>query len=468
MRMKKYLTTLLLGLIFIGGVSSCNSVNNNAPDPVEEGVLRLSENGNSMSIVLYPGETRTIDVDSPGVSDIVGKGNNAHWKVLYNKKEGAVSITAPIDVTIGEGKILVSGVDKAGRTLKGTIHASLHDYSNPYGAFVLNEGNAWGTPPGMGSLIYISPVNTAIPNIYFNLNGKKLGHATQDMFESHGKYYIIAQNHHSETDGMLTIVDAKTLKKIKNKTWGNKELNWPTHVAVLDDSHIYLRDNEGIWRYDSAADKLTFVEGSKGARKNVMIVLHGKVIASNENQLQIISAERDKVEKSVEFPANISGLAHSGDGHFYASYLNGDEAGIVKIDGKTYKSLKENKITDESAPLLDASYAASSSISAKGDTIYYSGTESTIYRHIFSTNTSKLMVDTKLALNPEHQITYNTAQVHPLTGHVYFNTLKYLGADFLDNTIYRFDMTGDEAKLVERFDDITRFPAGIFFPTPKQ
>lgn len=487
--MKKKFSALFIGLMLIIGVSSCNSLEDdflNLQKEVKElreqmkkdeeakkeqdanmPFIKLSEEGSTMPLVFYPGETQTIKVQSKDLTDIVGESTNPSWKVLYDEKEGKVFITAPVDVTTGGSDILVSGVNSKGQVFRGNLATSINDYSNPYGTFVLNEGSAWSNPPEMGSLIYISPKNNAIPNLYLQLNGKMLGGATQDMVAANGKYYIIAQNHYPETDGMLTIVDAKTLKKEFNMPWPKKELDWPTHIAVLDDNHIYIRDNKGIWRFDVSTRRLTFVEDTKGARKNVMLVLDGKVIASNGKKIQFISAEMDKVEATIELPAYLSGLALSGDGNFYASYLNGKEAVIVKIDGKSHKILKENKITDNSAQLLVSSFTASSSISAKGDTIYYSGSSSTIYRHIFSTNTSKLMVDTKVELNPDHTVTYNTAQVHPLTGHVYFNTIKGYGSAYRTNTIYRFDMTGDEAKVISRYENLTRFPAGIFFPATK-
>lgn len=475
--------------MFIGGISSCNSLEDDLNalqkdlDALKEQMakeeadrkakeanqpfIKLTEDGTNIELKFYPGETKTTKVNSKDLKDFVAETTNSSWKVVYNDNESSVSITAPIDVSVGVSSILVSGVNSKGQVFRAKVSTLLYDYSNPYGTFVLNEGSAWSNPPEMGSLIYISPNNIATPNIYLELNGKTLGGVAQDMVSYNGKYYIIAQNHYPETDGMLTILDAKTLKKVKNRTWGNKELDWPTHIAVLDDSHIYMRDNKGIWRYDSATDQLALVDGTRGARKNVMLMLNGKVIASNGKRIQIISPEEDKVAQTIEFPANISGLAYSGDGNFYASYLKGKEAGIMKINGKTYEVISENKITDKTASLLVSSFAASPSISAKGDTIYYSGLESTIYRHIFSTNTTKLMVDTKAEFNPDHTVTYNTAQVHPLTGHVYFNTLKGFGPVYKTNTIYCFDMTGDAAKLISRYDNLTRFPAGIFFPAMK-
>lgn len=47
--------------------------------------------------------------------------------------------------------------------------------------------------------------------------------------------------------GFLTIVNAETLKL--ETAFGDElksQVSWPTHVAVLGDDNIYLRDNGGI------------------------------------------------------------------------------------------------------------------------------------------------------------------------------------------------------------------------------
>ena len=76
---------------------------------------------------------------------------------------------------------------------------------------------------------------------------------------------------------MLVVMDAKTLKKVAS--FGKKQLStldWPTHIAVLDEQHIYLRDKVGIYRLD-ISDKenptLTKIEGSDGAPQTPFAVL---------------------------------------------------------------------------------------------------------------------------------------------------------------------------------------------------
>lgn len=44
-------------------------------------------------------------------------------------------------------------------------------------------------------------------------------------------------------------------------------LDWPTHIAVLDEEHVYLRDNAGIYRLNLQTKELKRVEGTEKHRK---------------------------------------------------------------------------------------------------------------------------------------------------------------------------------------------------------
>ena len=167
----------------------------------------------------------------------------------------------------------------------------------------------------------------------------------------------------------------------------------------------------------------------------------------------------------MKYGGNISGIINADDDHLYVSNLEKGIGKIRLVNTKTYEVEKVNEITKENGgDLLAMTFAAAPGISAKGDTIYYSSLGQKVYRHLFSTGESKLMVDVKETLNPEHKVTYNTVQVNPATGHVYMNTLMGFGPLYKTNTIYRFDMTGDKAVLLNRWENLTRFPAGVFFP----
>ena len=111
---------------------------------------------------------------------------------------------------------------------------------------------------------------------------------------------------------------------------------------------------------------------------------------------------------------------------------------------------------------MSAGWGSTPGITAKGDTIYYNNGATTIFRHIFSQNASKQMINVKEVVTDAGMV-YNNIAVHPVTGDVYMNTIKGYGWDFTINNISLFEDKGDEMSLKLNHKDFTRFPAGIFF-----
>ena len=60
-------------------------------------------------------------------------------------------------------------------------------------------------------------------------------------------------------------------------------------------------------------------------------------------------------------------------------------------------------------------------------------------------------------------MTYNPIAVHPITGHIYMNRIKGFGWNFLINSIFELEDTGNGLNVVNEYRDHTHFPAGIFF-----
>jgi DNA-binding beta-propeller fold protein YncE len=156
--------------------------------------------------------------------------------------------------------------------------------------------------------------------------------------------------------------------------------------------------------------------------------------------------------------ANISGVLKAKDGNLWVS-TTGTPNKIAKVSSSTYAVIKENEITEGK---VGAGWGATPGITAKGDTLYYSNAGTTIYRHIFSTEESKMIIDAKTVV-PNANMIYNNIAVHPISGKVYMTTIKGYGWDFLTNNISEFDFSGAEPKLSENYTDQTYFPAGIFF-----
>ena len=71
-------------------------------------------------------------------------------------------------------------------------------------------------------------------------------------------------------DGYLIVANAETLKKEAGyKTELEDKVSSPTHVAVLGDDDIYLRDNEGIKVFHPSSGELFLIEGAERANRCV-------------------------------------------------------------------------------------------------------------------------------------------------------------------------------------------------------
>lgn len=484
MTKKNHLALLLVGVAVSFSLFSCS---------LEDDVMNLKRQVNELnkqpkasisiplpegetSLLFNPRETMSVTISADGVTDIALDSKLPEgWGVKYDEENLKLTVTA--SAAKGESaRIAVSGIDKNGLVYKAILKCRTRtleelqkiDYSDPRGIFVLNEGminwNGNGTP---SSIIYIQPDHHVVSWAYNMVNGTDLGNISQDMAEYNGNLYVISQNQDKTTDGILTVMEGKTLKKVANYADELSVLDWPTHVAVLDDANIFIRDNKGIYRFDRNTKTLTFVGGTNGARKNTMIIVDGKVISSAGKKILVIEKDKPELSRSITLPGAISGLAPAGADAFYVSYYQKKSGYIAQISVKDFTVTKTNEVSNESAGALNFVFAASSHISAKGDSIYYSGTAPIIYRHIFSTGDTRKMFDAR-TVNPNHTVTYNTATVSPSTGLVYLNTLVGYGWGKFDyNTFYEIDMTGDEGKLVRRYDNYTQYPAGIFFPFAK-
>ena len=381
------------------------------------------------------------------------------WSVELNRVEGYVAITPPLDVNMDNTyEVRLQGMDENGLLYLAVARIQLLsiDFSDPNGVFILNEGNM---TTENGSLIYIDGEGHVMDYVYKSINGSELGNATQDLCIAGGKMYIIAQNGNSMNgDGMLVVADSKTLERVAAYNDELSSLSWPTHVAVLDDENIFIRDNAGIHRFNSLTHELTFVEGSNGVKKMTMAITGGKVFAPLNNDILVIETGQNAVSNTIPFRGSVSGVVKSGDGNIFVSTTS--PAQISKVDSETYDIIKTNDVTEGS---LSAGWGATPGITAMGDILYYNGGSTTIYRHDFTTGESKLMINAKDVIENAGMV-YNNIAVHPLTGRVYLNTIKGYGGDFLVNNISIFHPEGDALMLEDNYENHTHFPAGIFFP----
>lgn len=404
---------------------------------------------------------------------------NLHSLEIVSQPEGwVINIHAPqkyINVTAsnegyGAKDIKLQGLDKNGLTYQATIKVSIigSGYTAAGGVFILNEGNM---TTENGSLIYIDPYGQVYDKVYNNANGASLGNTAQDLFIDGDKMYIISQNGKTnpmglgfKNDGLLIVANSETLQKVDSYTDELSALSYPSHVAVLDEDHIFIRDNNGVNRFSSTTEELKLISDTRGAAKNRMVVANDKVFFYAGKNLRVIEKNSDDVSITIDMGATISGIEKSKDGNIWVA-TTGSPHKISKVSSSDYTVIKSNEIT---IGTVAGGMFATPSITTKGDTIYYGGSSLNIYRHIFSTGESKEMISKAELQNlvPDSKMVYNSMAVHPITGKVYLNTIKGYGWDFKINNISVFDFDNAEASSVldTNYTNYTSFPAGIFFP----
>lgn len=434
--------------------------------------------------IMMPQESRTYGFKAENVKSVTWENVPEGWTVSMSEDNSSISVTAPAESSVSGITytiiIVVEGLNgeiRKQELLFLFVNPKAIAYDNPKGIFVLNEGNM---TTENGSLTYITPDGFVIDDAYKAVNGTELGNVCQDMAFDNGKIYIISQNGDEnpvgttfENDGMLVVLDAKTLKK--EKSFSKSELSvldWPTHIAVLDESHVYIRDNKGVYRFDVNTKELKFIEGSEGAPKSKFVVMNKKVytiIDGYISKLLEITADEDIVnKKTLPYSApykEIYSIGKSDDGKIWLSAFGFGKYYIGKY------SLEDNTIVSRQISIMPSSGASGVSFVTKGNDIYYaSGT--TIYTLKFDENPelgdeSGLEAETVLcdlnSLDSNAKELYNGLGINPATGMLYVNTIKGVGPFYTTNSIWEFNINGDWTTPQNKFDNYTNFPAGFFF-----
>lgn len=477
-----YLKSLVLALTAAGciaGLTSCTGKNG----PVyEDPVFELDTSADN-PVLLVSEETYVLTYHAEGISTVTLEDVPEGWQASVDGEAGRIYVTAP-SATAGTAdynlKLTVTGNDGESTTVGGvSFHRVTFDGAG--GTFVLNEGNM---TTENGSLIYITPEGYVVDTAYRRVNGTDLGNVAQDMCFHDGKIYIISQNGDTnpegtsfENDGMLVVADAVTLKKVRSLT---KEqlpgLDWPTHIAVIDEQHVYIRDNKGVWRLNMDDVSLTFISGTEGAPKSRFAVTGGEVYFPQNGllcALKKIDPATDQVSSVAEYafwatPYMVNyflGIAPADDGCLWAictSAMDGEGGQITlnKVDPAA-STVTQNLLSARP----DAVYSCC--MAASGNTVYYaSGTM--VYRAVFDPEagegdvTDEVLTDL-FNLDGNAVQLYNGLGVNPITGHVFINTIKGFGNFFTTNSIWEFDFSSSLDIPVRRIDNLTHFPAGFYF-----
>lgn len=471
--------SLLLPVVVLT-LGSCSDEKETAPAPTFELTTEITA-GEPQFVV--PGKSIELAYTAANVASVEAGGLGEGWSAEVDPTAGRIEIAATDDaVTRTTLKITAAGTN--GESLAKEVELyCLNAFDDPQGVFVLNEGNM---TTENGSLTWISPEGYVLDDAYRTVNGTELGNVAQDMAFCDGKIYIISQNGNKnpngttfENDGMLVVADVRTLKRTAAFT--NEELedlDWPTHVAVLDEHHIYIRDNRGIYRLDAGTKQLTFITGTDGAPKSRFVTMNGKVytyLVKNTlgKILEIDPASDAAVTYSLPYTTtyfinDIKGIQAADDGRIWIMAFGFGESSIGKFDLSTRK-IKQHLIG------IEVSVGSNGvAFVARGNDVYYAdGT--TIYHLLFDDegedevngegdplSSDEPMIDVA-ALDDNAGLSYNGLGVHPVTGRVYINTIKSF-ALYTQNQIWGFDFAVSFENPAVKYENYTNFPAGFYFP----
>lgn len=471
--------SLLLPVVVLT-LGSCSDEKETAPAPTFELTTEITA-GEPQFVV--PGKSIELAYTAANVASVEAGGLGEGWSAEVDPTAGRIEIAATDDaVTRTTLKITAAGMN--GESLAKEVELyCLNAFDDPQGVFVLNEGNM---TTENGSLTWISPEGYVLDDAYRTVNGTELGNVAQDMAFCDGKIYIISQNGNKnpngttfENDGMLVVADARTLKRTAAFT--NEELedlDWPTHIAVLDERHVYIRDNDGIYHFDPTTEAMTFVSGSDGAPKSRFVTMNGKVytyLVKNTlgKILEIDPASDAAVTYSLPYTTtyfinDIKGIQAADDGRIWIMAFGFGESSIGKFDLSTRK-IKQHLIG------IEVSVGSNGvAFVARGNDVYYAdGT--TIYHLLFDDegedevngegdplSSDEPMIDVA-ALDDNAGLSYNGLGVHPVTGRVYINTIKSF-ALYTQNQIWGFDFAVSFENPAVKYENYTNFPAGFYFP----
>ena len=338
------------------------------------------------------------------------------------------------------------------------------------GAFLLNEGNSGNET---GSLTYIHPSKKlVIDQAYFHINGTKLGNVCQDLAFGNDKVYIISQNGpRNGGEGLLTIAEAGSLKKVKVYNDATLAQKWPTHIAVIRD-HIYLRADykatptspKGCIYRGTEDGGFTLIPETEGVMKMRMAQIGERLFALTSDS-KVLMIQGTQVVRELDLsPAKPTGIAVSHDGKLWVSTTSPNA--ILKVD-----PTPDNFVALDTH-VLDKSISAtgpqswerttSSAFFAHGDKLYFTGQSSVIYCHDFATSKTSQVIDVKTidGVGTSANQYYNSLGVDPATGELYYAAFEDYSTYNKKNVTMVLKADGTKLLLKEK---VNSFPAGFYF-----
>ena len=451
-----YKKILIASLALIAGLASCKK---DDPTPSPNPPSTLTIDGVASSLEFYQLDTAHLRV--------AGVAKDAAAKAVWAVNGAKAAEGATFDFTTAHpGKYEVT-LTVDGKSAKHTYTVAPR-FSE--GAFLLNEGNSGNET---GSLTYIHPSKKlVIDQAYFHINGTKLGNVCQDLAFGNDKVYIISQNGpRNGGEGLLTIAEAGSLKKVKVYNDATLAQKWPTHIAVIRD-HIYLRADykatptspKGCIYRGTEDGGFTLIPETEGVMKMRMAQIGERLFALTSDS-KVLMIQGTQVVRELDLsPAKPTGIAVSHDGKLWVSTTSPNA--ILKVD-----PTPDNFVALDTH-VLDKSISAtgpqswerttSSAFFAHGDKLYFTGQSSVIYCHDFATSKTSQVIDVKTidGVGTSANQYYNSLGVDPSTGELYYAAFEDYGTYNKKNVTMVLKADGTKLLLKEK---VNSFPAGFFF-----
>jgi len=451
-----YKKILIASLALIAGLASCKK---DAPTPSPNPPSTLTIDGVASNLEFYQLDTAHLSV--------AGVAKDAAAKAVWAVNGAKAAEGATFDFTTAHpGKYEVT-LTVDGKSAKHTYTVAPR-FSE--GAFLLNEGNSGNET---GSLTYIHPSKKlVIDQAYFHINGTKLGNVCQDLAFGNDKVYIISQNGpRNGGEGLLTIAEAGSLKKVKVYNDATLAQKWPTHIAVIRD-HIYLRADykatptspKGCIYRGTEDGGFTLIPETEGVMKMRMAQIGERLFALTSDS-KVLMIQGTQVVRELDLsPAKPTGIAVSHDGKLWVSTTSPNA--ILKVD-----PTPDNFVALDTH-ILDKSISAtgpeswqrttSSAFFTHGDKLYFTGQSSVIYCHDFATSKTSQVIDVKTidGVGTSANMYYNSLGVDPSTGELYYAAFEGYSTYNKKNVTMVLKADGTKLLLKEK---VNSFPAGFYF-----
>ena len=451
-----YKKILIASLALIAGLASCKK---DDPTPSPNPPSTLTIDGVASTLEFYQLDTAHLSV--------AGVAKDAAAKAVWVVNGAKAAEGATFDFTTAHpGKYEVT-LTVDGKSAKHTYTVAPR-FSE--GAFLLNEGNSGNET---GSLTYIHPSKKlVIDQAYFHINGTKLGNVCQDLAFGNDKVYIISQNGpRNGGEGLLTIAEAGSLKKVKVYNDATLAQKWPTHIAVIRD-HIYLRADykatptspKGCIYRGTEDGGFTLIPETEGVMKMRMAQIGERLFALTSDS-KVLMIQGTQVVRELDLsPAKPTGIAVSHDGKLWVSTTSPNA--ILKVD-----PTPDNFVALDTH-VLDKSISAtgpqswerttSSAFFAHGDKLYFTGQSSVIYCHDFATSKTSQVIDVKTidGVGTSANQYYNSLGVDPATGELYYAAFEDYSTYNKKNVTMVLKADGTKLHLKEK---VNSFPAGFYF-----